>query len=354
MPRPSKRKDVITPVNSNPKRGQTQHQNIETTMSDQIRPRVNSTNSIATSVSMSSNVTVLELHQPDQTFEGTNTGKMRDVVEILIHKRNEEPMATHISHGFAFNVIFKNLLPRNMLNSINLGWKGKPYLEFKLNSKVDIDKFEKHFVVFDERVEEGKKRKIKYDCEVIGVRSSDEIPTRKEDEDPEEPWVRWVKLEGAGFCQKRADLVKWLEYYGSTYGVIEEESIEIVDENPEAGEETVLKIGNGILTVKMKIEQHIPQFLPINGRKVKVYYRGIPKLCTKCFEEGHFRQDCANATTTWLEYVSNFIETHDHFDESLFGKWKKIASKWRLEQNQMSTRTPPTRGATTTTAPRHD
>lgn len=154
------------------------------------------------------------------------------------------------------------------------------------------------------------------------------------------------EIRGGRFCQKRTDLVKWLEYYGHTFGVIEEESIEIVDECPNEGEEHIIKVGNGVLSVKMKIEEHIPQFLPINGRKVKVYYRGMPKLCSRCYEEGHMKADCENTFTSWLEYVANFIEMHPHFDEKLFGKWRKISEKWRMDQQQNSTSTivPPTRG----------
>ena len=119
------------------------------------------------------------------------------------------------------------------------------------------------------------------------------------------------------------------------------------DEDPDVGEEISFKVGGGRLKVKMRIDEHIPQYLPINGRKVKVHYRGIPKMCTNCYQDGHIKFECPNEQVTWIEYVATFIESNPDIPEQLYGRWLDIARRWRIENLNVSTSTvkeiPPTR-----------
>ena len=43
----------------------------------------------------------------------------------------------------------------------------------------------------------------------------------------------------------------------------------------------------GNYSVLMKLDTNIPQLLPMAGRRVKIYYRGVKRLCTRCFEKHH-------------------------------------------------------------------
>ena len=38
-----------------------------------------------------------------------------------------------------------------------------------------------------------------------------------------------------------------------------------------------MRVGNGIYTVQMRLDAPIPQYLPISGRKVRIYYNGIKR-----------------------------------------------------------------------------
>ena len=49
----------------------------------------------------------------------------------------------------------------------------------------------------------------------------------------------------------------------------------------------------GIFSVKMRLGRHIPQFIPVDSRRIKIYNRTIRKLCTNCFQK-HQPQDCTN------------------------------------------------------------
>jgi hypothetical protein len=68
------------------------------------------------------------------------------------------------------------------------------------------------------------------------------------------------------------------------------------------------QVGTGNLSAKMTIKQEIPQFLPMMGRKVRVYYRGITKLCINCYQPGHIKKNCKNSTVGWIDYVQKFKE----------------------------------------------
>ena len=58
------------------------------------------------------------------------------------------------------------------------------------------------------------------------------------------------------------DLVRWLRLYGEVLSAINE----VV--HPES--DNYNPTGSGIYTVKMRLKEHIPQFIPAYGRKLKI------------------------------------------------------------------------------------
>jgi len=87
-------------------------------------------------------------------------------------------------------------------------------------------------------------------------------------------------------------------------------------------------LGCGTLSVKVKLSKPIPQYLPMYGRKIKIYYRGIDKQCTNCYNFGHIKKICVNQKVDWIEYVARFMASNDHIPDALFGKWFDKASEW--------------------------
>ena len=123
----------------------------------------------------------------------------------------------------------------------------------------------------------------------------------------------------------------------------EDEDEKTTSDNDDAGEEDVdddddewdcAPLGTGNLWVTMKLAWKIPQFLPMMGRKIEVYHRGINLTCVNCYQEGHKRKDCPNERVQWLDYVSYFIENNDLRPE-LYGRWFQLTeamrNKYRLE-----------------------
>ena len=98
----------------------------------------------------------------------------------------------------------------------------------------------------------------------------------------------------------------------------------------EDGEDSEGENATGIYSVKVKLNYNIPQLLPMDGRRVKIYYRGIQKLCTKCFG-GHLSRNCSEEKIPWLSYVRRFVDSNTDFDDEMFGNWLQILKR---EQRQ--------------------
>jgi hypothetical protein len=152
-----------------------------------------------------------------------------------------------------------------------------------------------------------------FEGKIRGMRLEDSAPPKKGD-------VRWVKLENCAWAFKEEKVNQWLSLYGVMLSPLEEEEQKFDSDDTDDCEDPV---GNGNLATRMKLEKKIPQFLPMLGRKIKVYYRGIEKLCINCYKPGHIKKDCKNQTVGWITYVENFMQEND-FDNSLYGNWNRI------------------------------
>ncbi len=74
--------------------------------------------------------------------------------------------------------------------------------------------------------------------------------------------TRWVKLENCQWAFGEVKVLEWLSKFGKP---LEEETYNFGSYDEDDCQDAV---GTGNLSVKMTIEQEIPQFLPNTGRKV--------------------------------------------------------------------------------------
>lgn len=81
---------------------------------------------------------------------------------------------------------------------------------------------------------------------------------------------------------------------------------------------------NDIYTVKAVLNFLIPEFLPIQGKRARLYYHGIPTFCVRCYTIGHQNFECPNETVTWLDYIQKLKD--DGIPESFFGTWEELNS----------------------------
>ena len=114
-------------------------------------------------------------------------------------------------------------------------------------------------------------------------------------------------------------ILSWLSLYGEVLSDV----VEDVFEDSEDSEGTN---ATGIYSVKMKLTTDIPQLLPMDGRRIKIYYRGISKLCTSCFGK-HVRRDCKNEKAQWIDYVRNFVNKNPQISKNQYGKWISILER---------------------------
>jgi len=74
------------------------------------------------------------------------------------------------------------------------------------------------------------------------------------------------------------------------------------------------------ITATIELSEHIPEWLPMFGCRVRVYYHGMKTQCNSCWQLGHFSQKCTNSKITWKIFVNQLAET-GKFEKELFGRW---------------------------------
>jgi hypothetical protein len=90
---------------------------------------------------------------------------------------------------------------------------------------------------------------------------------------------------------------------------------------------------NGPYVVRLKLKFHVPEYLPIWGKKARVYYHGIPIFCGSCHDIGHSRAECGNKAVTWTDYIKNLAGTGIPLE--LFGSWlaSNLSNTREAQQN---------------------
>jgi hypothetical protein len=192
-----------------------------------------------------------------------------------------------------------------------------------LKKPINIDTMEsfQNFDYVRKYIKAGKEVEDVLQCKIRGVRT---VTGDDATASYSENWTRVVKIEGCNYRVPIDIIMRWLENYGE----IVSEIVEDVFEDEEDSEGTN---ATGIYAVKMKLTNSIPQLLPMDGRRIKVYYRGIQKLCTKCFGE-HMSRNCNEEKVKWLDYVDNFMQTHWEIQEDLYGNWNNIIERERRQK----------------------
>ena len=82
-----------------------------------------------------------------------------------------------------------------------------------------------------------------------------------------------------------------------------------------------------IYTVSMVIRQDIPEWLPLDGLRVRIQYLKMKKLCNGCYNH-HLRKDCNNPKISWTDYVNKFS---NEYAEIQYKKWIEQIGKTKLK-----------------------
>ena len=152
-------------------------------------------------------------------------------------------------------------------------------------------------------------------CKIRGIRTEQRV----DGEPYADTGMRWVKIEGSNFRVEKEKMIEWLSYFGEITSEITEDTHEGSDDSAD----DLPPCGNGIYSVRMKVKREMPQFMPMYGKRIRLYYRGIVKRCSNCFH-AHMRSQCRNTKVTWPEYVRGFNSIFPEIPCSMYGKWGRF------------------------------
>lgn len=259
---------------------------------------------------------------------------MRDVIEVDILLIDGDEYKGNVIETEVHQYICRETLKikRSEIMAIDMHWAGHPLVVIRLKSMIDIDKLPKHFSYNKPgRDNNGKPILHKVVCDIRGVKDeSSELFVRRQEEPEDGPWTRWVKLEGIGFDLTESQIREWLNHFGEVLSNFETETITftdpVVDSDEDENTDRTVTLSKGTLSCKMLITEKIPQLLPAYGKRVKVYFRGMDKLCSRCYESDHHRSECKRQSPRlWLDYVCEFATCYDKIPSKLYGKWYFLA-----------------------------
>ena len=247
----------------------------------------------------------------------TSSGPWRDVVMVDVLTANGQEFKGTIKHKEATKDIYQKALglDRENLHGLKIEFRGHPVISFRLRSQINIDTaFTTDGFSFTRKMGE---EEIVIEGKVRGVRDkSSAQPTFQKDV------ATRVKVKNCKWELMESDINAWLEQYGEITLPLSEETY---SDDSDSDED---ELGTGSYWLKMKLAYPIPQFLPMWGKKIEIYYRGMSQLCMKCYQPGHKRNDCQGEKVEWMDYVCDFIDKNEeYFDRSMYGKWFSIAKK---------------------------
>jgi hypothetical protein len=263
-------------------------------------------------------------------FKGSNEGAWREsfVVDVLeIDGKKFMGSLTRKEMSSSIYTKALGLRPEN-LHGFVPGYRGHPTIKYRLKEKIniDLDLQGKSVFTFERAVKAGSETLIQtLKCEISGIRDLTEVS--EGNREARKSRYTWIKIEGAEYELPKEEINTWLEKFGNPVSELTE------DKERDTSDSDDNEYYNGIYSIKMDLHTKPPQLLPISGKKIKIYYKGIAKRCVKCLETGHFKKDCTSARKDWMEYVSDLMfETG--FDLIMLGDAKKYLEKWRQENKE--------------------
>ena len=251
-------------------------------------------------------------------------GAMRDEIVVEILSKNKKKFTGTITPIEAKHSIYiKGLGFANHDNfdGVRINWKGKLIVTFKLIQPINIDELDavEHFDFTRVSSVNGKRIEETIGCKVKGVRYRP-ISVGPFDDTKPNDGTKVVKIEGCEYRITKEEIIAWLTLYGEPTSNLEEDCFRDAEESG----------GNnrtGNYSIMMKLNQNIPQLLPMCGRRIKIYHAGIQKLCTNCFGE-HKKQHCeSQVKVPWINYVDKFIEENEWIPKDYFGRWTDLVAQ---------------------------
>ena len=245
-------------------------------------------------------------------------GPMRDELVIEVQSVNGRPFKGSLIFTEA-KEIFTTFLGLDIaqLHGIRFAFSTYPVVKYKLKQQINVDDlhyreyftYERHYKV------KGEDRADTLNCKIRGIRA----PTDEQQPTDSDPSVRWVKVEWVDYGIEETQILDWLNFFGEQAGELTED----IHPNSDSDADP---IGAGSYSIKMRLNKDIPQLLPMWGKRVRVYHKGIQKLCSNCFGP-HPRRVCRSEKVAWTRYVLDFMEKNRDIPSDLYGRWWDVINK---------------------------
>ncbi len=269
-------------------------------------------------------------------FGVQNKGAIREELEVALESLNGEPFRGTITYLEAKHGIFGECLGLSGVDfenfdGLRFGFKGCPVVVFKLIKAINVDEL-LPFQNFEFRrtsTRRGVAHADIFSCKIRGLRPPSSLPQNYvppgSQEDHIDDGTRNITIEGCEYRVTKEALITFL----SSYGEVTSDILEVIFKDGSSGGSN----RTGSYSVTVKLNKNLPQLAPIMGKRVKFYYRGIQKLCPKCFGL-HPLKACHSKKRLWIDYVENFIQMNTSIPIECYGKWidtiKRIKGQPRL------------------------
>ena len=263
--------------------------------------------------------------KPEPLFEHYySDGAIRDEIEIEINTKNGKKFTgtitpLEVKHGIFIEKL--GFTDHSNFDGVRIGFKGKLVATIKLINPIDIDELSavEYFDYVRKSTYRGKQIEEVIGCKIRGIRWKQPTESAFESE-PKDDSKTLVKIEGCEHRIPKEQILAWLTLYGTVESDLEEDYFVDTKET-----EATNRTGN--YSVLMTLDYKIPQLIPMAGRRIKIYHRGIDKLCTKCFGK-HRKSECkAENKIEWIDYVAKFISDNSGVPAEMFGRWYELVSK---------------------------
>jgi hypothetical protein len=246
-------------------------------------------------------------------------GAFRDEIVVEIQTLDDKPFKGTITPKEARRTIFEEILgfKQEDLVGFYFAYSGCPIVTFKLKEQFNIDSLEsfQEFNV-ERKYKVGTEEKTAIlRCKVRGIRSTQNNHAKNYQDEG----LRWVKIEGCEYRLEEEQIIDWLSHFGEVKSEISEDTHEGSDDSGD----DLPPVGNGIYSVRMKLKRDMPQLIPMHGKRIRLYYRGIIKRCTNCFG-AHQRKNCKEEKVPWIKYVEQFITNFPEIPRESYGRWANM------------------------------
>ena len=256
-------------------------------------------------------------------FESKRDGAIRDEIEIEINTKNGKKFTGSITPLEIKHKIYTGALAfpdHENFDGARVGYRGKLIATIKLINPINIDTLSavEYFEFVRSSTYNGKVKEEVIGCKIRGIRWQANTVSAFENP-PHDDGTTVIKIEGCDYLVPEEQIMTWLSHYGEAVSGLEEDVFK--DDQQTGGNN---RTGN--YSIRMKLEHKMPQLIPMNGRRVKIYHKGIDKLCTKCFGT-HRKSDCkAVVKVDWIDYVRQFMATNDFIPNELYGRWNDLVN----------------------------